>query len=689
MSKLPWNVFSKVAVVSALFLAGCGADQAKDEKKSEKETAKASVKVTDYTFDTAANMFAYSEFELSGEPLAEGLGLDLDVLDPQKVNKPTKFDYTAGIESYEYSEEAMYEVVEKSGFGLHLVHGPAIQQLAKKQGKQPEQLLGERFYSLADAVGYPREEIFSNMYPTFMEYSKGDPHYAQKVDTKKYAENDDGTYVPKYQVNFESLRWDRDKMEKALVPSAYGSVFLKQALWAGDFLGGFHTVDGDEELAGETPKDDEDQNIALGVSSADGMQGMILTEEIWNKLLYIRNHLFYDSKTNQLQAAKMGVNYDPAKGLVYLPHQIAVTEDGNEAAAMAKQLKVTDAKSVLNDQWLMLWPSAEFFGMTDQRPENKNVAPSFQALFDGDPFPQGAGENIDSNANNDITADDPYSVNRDIMLHVFKNIRAMHFNNKEGVFVHEHDGKQQGTYVDTFEAGYTMEALRIFQRAIDGLPVGYASGEAAKGLETEEGKLAIDMIRKQADFMLTHLVQKDGLVASGYEIGKGVKDEVTLKAQLGAIRGLTAAFLATEDEKYREAARELYVSMEKEFYDKELKILQTKDGEIKYDPTTAGALSAVFRVAIQNLSNRDNGEQEKALEIETITKRYTDFYDLVIDGPNLKEGMQTSEFWDTGDVYKEKDRSENTDGDTVPQVQAGHGKYGIAPVLVPVEVKKR
>lgn len=47
-----------------------------------------------------------------------------------------------------------------------------------------------------------------------------------------------------------------------------------------------------------------------------------------------------------------------------------------------------------------------------------------------------------------------------------------------------------GNVVDPFDAGYTLEALRIFQRVVDGLPVGYASGEAAKGLQTQEGALA-------------------------------------------------------------------------------------------------------------------------------------------------------------------------------------------------------
>ncbi|MBM7649888.1 hypothetical protein JOC78_002872 [Bacillus ectoiniformans] len=690
---IPWKVVSASVLASALFLAGCNGGQESEANKTEvtekeqKVTSQSKVEVSDYSFDTAGNMFAYAEFELSGEPLAEGLGLDLDILEFDKLDKPTKFDYTAGVESYEYSEEAMYEVVEKSGLGLHLVNGPSVATL--KDGQTLDEKLGNRFYELADAVGYSKEEIFTNMYPTFIEYSKGDPHYIQEVNTEEYAANDDGSYVPNYQVNFESLRWDRNKMEKTLVPSAYGATFLKQALWAGDFMGGFHTVDKDEELGGETSTDDKDKNIALGVSSADGFQGAVLTEEIWNKVNYISNELFVNGSTGKLTSAGAGSQYDPSKGFVYLPHSIEVAEDG-EKAPNAKSLAVKDARSVLQDQWMMLWPSAEFFGMTDQRESNPNKVPSFQALFDGAPYPSAPKENVDKSADNDVKGTDPFTANRDIMLHVFKNMDAMHFNNEKGFFVADHDGKEQGTYMDTFQAGYAVESLRIFQRAIDGLPVGYASGESAEGLKTEEGKRAKEMIQKQADFMLENLILDSGLVAKGYDVEKGADETITLDAQLGAIRGLTAAYLATDDDKYREAARSIYSAMDKQLWNKELKAYETSNGKMEYTPYTAGALSAAYRVAIQNLSNNENDKDApESLETETITSRYADFYDTVIDGPSLKEGMQASEFWDTGDYYYSDDASGNSDKDNVPQIQAGHGKHGIAPVLLPVTVEKR
>ncbi|MBP1933808.1 hypothetical protein J2Z37_003821 [Ammoniphilus resinae] len=698
MSK-SWKKSGVSAILAASLatgIIGCSQEETlKQEGADAKQgvatgTTEQNVSVIDYTFDTAGNMLAYAEFELSGEPMVEGLGLDLDVLDVTKLDQPTKFDYTAGVESYEYSEEAMYEVVEKSGLGLHLVKGPTINKLAKESGKSANEVLANRFIQLAESVGYPQEEIFQNMYPTFIEYQSADPHYIQPVDTSKFTDGENGAYIPKYQLDYASLRWDRNKMDKILTPSAYGATFLKQALWAGDFLGGMHTVDTDEELEAQNATDDKDPNIVLGVSSADGMQGMILTEEIWNKLNFIRNHLFYNPTSGKLEAAK-GSGYDPSEGLSYLPHAIKVTEDGEADFIGAKTLEVTDARSLLQDQWLMLWPAAEFYGTTDQRSANPNTNPAFRAVFDGAPFPDAPAQNLDQEAGNDIASDDPFTVNRDVLLQVFRNLEAMHWNAKEGIFVSEHDGKEQGDYLDTFQAGYTMEALRMFQRAIDGLPVGYANGDDAKGLSTKEGQLAIEMIRKQADFMMENMIGTDGLIANGWTVGKGKEASTPeFKAQLGAIRGLTAAFLATKDEKYRDAARTIYTAVDEKLWDPAMKAYKTKGNDtFQYDAFTAGAVSGVFRSAINSLRNV-NGDQNKpeALDRKTIISRYVDFYDQVIDGPSLDQGMQASEFWDTGDVYIEGDQTGNTDQDNVPQIQAGHGEYGIAPVLVPVEVKK-
>ncbi|WP_407669851.1 hypothetical protein [Paenibacillus albus] len=645
--------------------------------------SEAQVKVTDYNFDTAGNMFAYAEFELSGEPLAESLGADLDVLDAGKPDSPTAFDYIAGIESYEYSEEAMYEVVEKSGLGLHLVNGPAVAEEAQKDGVQNNELLASRFVKMADSVGQPADQIQQNMYPTFIEYSAGDPHYTQKLATDKYADGEDGAYIPKIQVDYSTLRWSRDKMKKQLIPAAYGGTMLKQSLWAGDFLGNLHDAKSDEEVDASTAAEgpESDQGLKLGVSSVDGMQGMILTEEVWNKLLFVRDHLFYNSSSKSLGTLAAGS---------YLPHAVDVEENGDKDFPNVKSMSVSDGRSLLQDQWLMLWPASEFFGMTDQRTANPNRNPAFARVFDGDPFPAAPAVNTDADSSNDVASSDPYTVTHDVLLGVFDNIKTRHWNDKAGAFVTESDGEKQGTTVDTFQAGYTIEALRMFERAIDGLPVGYANGDAAEGMGTKEGAEAKAMLVKQADFILQTLINKDGLAVDSYDTAKDeASSKTTLQAQIGAIRGLTSAFLATEDEKYRDAARKLYAAMDDKLWDEGLKAYKTSGKDAKYDAFTVGGVSAVLRLALSNLKNTsEDKDSPKALDQSAIQERYVTFFRQVVDGPTLEEGMQASEFWDTGDVYKEGDDSGNTDGDNVPQLQKGNGKYGIAPVLLPVSVSK-
>lgn len=694
------NIMATLTATS--MLAGCTSPTAAPDSPTPASTttpeAKQQVRVEkkNYQFDTAANMFAYAEFELSGEPLAESLGLNLDLLDPGKVDSPTPFDYAAGIESYEYSEEAMYEILEKSGMGIHLANGPINKKRANNG--DPRSALAKRYMELAQATGNKPEDIFQNMFPTAIEYSSGDPHYISQVDISKFADGENGRYIPKIQVDFASLRWDRSKMNKTVTPAAIGGTYLKQALWLGDFMGGVHTVDKDEELeATSSNQDQKDPNIRLGKSSKDGLQGIFLTEGVWNKLAFLNDKLFLSLKDGKL-GAKPSVTYNPANGLVYLPHEVQVEENKDAAFPDVKGLKVVDKRSLLRDQWIMMWASSEFYGTTDQRPANPNKNPAFLALFDGKPFPSAPKENLDNDPKNDVPSDDPYTLNHNVLMSLFANMEAMHWNKAEKTLVQENSGDAngQGTRVDTFDTGYAMESLRLFVRAVDGLPLGYASGQAAKGLETAEGKRAKEMITSQADFILNKLLDNhDGLAANGYTIGKGKDtDAKTLQAQLGAIRGLTAAFLATGEAKYRDAARTLFEKTEKVFWDEQATAYRTVvglDNNYEYDPYLAGAISAVQRIGMLNLVNTDSDKEKyPSLELSHLTELYTRYFRNVINGPTLEDGMQASELWDTGDYYLDHGKNNgNPDNDTVPQIQVAHGTYGIAPILLPVTIRKQ
>ena len=667
---------SLLACVSTLSLATAALAAPKDVK----------VEVLNKEFDVAGGMLAYTEFELSGEPLAEGLGLDLDTLVPSKINAPTAFDYTAGIESYEYSEEAMYAVNYQSKLGPHLVNGPVN---AARGGTLDS--LGKRFVELMDAVGFAADELPLNLYPLSFPYAKGVPEFGQKVDTTEVktdeAEITDAkgkvkivkVSVPAYYRDYGSLAWREDGMDKTFTPAAAGAEMLKDVMWAQDFLGGMHVKESDKEVKAENTTMDQDGKHALGVSAADGVNGVILAEITWDKLRTLRDRFGFDGKT---LGAKIGPDYDPKKGAVWFPNRVAVTETTKNDVKAIGALTVTDSGSSLRNTWMLLWPLAETYAFTDQRTDNHGQNPSFLAVFDGAPFPSAPTANKNLDQGDDVNGDDPFSLASTLANAVFKNLDALHFNAKAGTLVDAWADGKAGDTVTSYDAAYALVALQIFQRSQDALPVGYASGEDAEGLKTDRAKRALDLIAKQADFIVANLIGKDGLVADTYTIGKGASAQHSLGTQFATIRGLAAAFKATGEARYREAARAIYVALETKMFDKNLNTFSENPGKpTEHTAWTAAAISAGLREMMETLKNAE-GEKDKRLDLANLTSRYEHWFRTVINGRNLSEGMQRSEWLaDSGEFMVKGDTSGDSDHDNVPQITKAGGKFGTAPVL--------
>lgn len=632
--------------------------------------ASAAVEVKDIRFSPAANMLAYTEFELSGEPLAESLGIDLDTLDPNQVNQPHAFDYKAGIESYEYSEEAMYALNYQSQMGIHLANGP----LNKARGGTMQDF-GKRVIEMAGAVGFAPEEIPLNMYPLSLPYASGVPELGENIDTATVNNDElDGStakgnamkgsiQTPAYYRDYKTLGWKADSFDKALEPAAIGGIFLKEVMWSQDFLGGMHVAESDEEVEATSATMDQDGKHKLGVSSADGMNGMFLTEESIDKLLTMQQSLGFDGK--QL-GAKITPQYDPAKGIIYFPHKVKVTQSEDNGVNSIAGLSVEDSASTLRDTWMMLWPLSEFYAYSDQRKANEGQNPAFLAVFDGAPFAAAPAANTDADASNDVAGSDAFSLASNLSNLEFKNLQALHFNSKAGTFVDRFSEGKQGQHVSTYDAAYTLVALQIFQRAHDALPVGYASGDAATGIDTPEGKQALELIRKQADFILSKLVGKDGLVADGLALDGKVDAGKSVDAQFAAVRGLTAAFLATKDEKYRDAARKLFAAADKAYFNSKAGSWIRGDKD-EYTPWTQAAISGGLRSAIQNLRNRGD-EKEPALELQQLTERYVSWFGNTVNG-----GMQLAEWLgDSGENVLATGNTGDIDEDGVKQITAVH-----------------
>jgi hypothetical protein len=685
------------------------------------------VEVVDRTFDTGASMFAYTELELSGEPLAEALGLDLDALDPNQIDVPTPFDYATAIESYEYSEEAMYALDYQSRMGIHLANGP-LHALRGGTRESHDRRLAE----LATAAGLPATELPANLHPISLPYTSGSPELAGAVDTRagergelvvQGVDGEERTLVvaqPAYLRDFSTLAW-KGTAEPRLSPGALGGALLKEVLWAQDFLGGMHLVEDDAEVDATAADMDRDEAYALGVSSIDGANGLLLLELAWDKLLALQSLLAYDG-------ARLGVGvprgYAPGVRPLWFPHAIRVAQAERGSAHAIGALDVVERRATLRDTWLLLWAVSELYALCDGRDAHPAPNPAFRAVFDGAPFPaaSAASRRADasrddagtpredaslSDASEDDTARDPFSLASRIANLLFLNLAELHFDPKAGTLVDDWDG-ERGSEVTAFDAAYAIVALSVFQRARDALPVGYASGEnGAVRLHTADGRRALDLIRAQARTIVSQLMDAEGHVADRYVIGVGRQGGRSLASQLAAIRGLGAAFVATGDVTFRDAARRIYLAMEREMYDPQVGTFADAPGKpTDHTPWTAGAIAGGLRAMMLHFRN-DEGESEPSLSLAHLTGRYAAWLRIVINGAGSGSGMQLAEWLgetgehvviserpsgaratrdrDAGVDARESARLPKTPGDTdrdgVRQVTAAGGTHGTAAVL--------
>ena len=223
-----------------------------------------------------------------------------------------------------------------------------------------------------------------------------------------------------------------------------------------------------------------------------------------------------------------------------------------------------------------------------------------------------------------------------------------------------------------------MEALRIFQRAVDALPVGYGSGEGAESLESKRGKEALSLISSQADFLIKNLKDsKTGLYSDSFIINKGASSVKSLGTQFAVVRGLSAAYLATHNKKYRDEARSLMIAIEKNMYDSNLGTYV--DSTKEYTPYAIAAVSGGLRDAIKHLKNT-GVEKEPALELKNLTDRFTRWFQIVINGNSTSQGAQLAEWLlDTGEFMAADNlKDTNSDKDNVSSITAAGGKHGTA-----------
>ena len=596
-------------------------------------TTYAQVQITNTSiFKTHEQLLLANEINESGEPFAEAIGYNLDDLNPFILNSPDSISYTLGIENYEYSRYQLGTIISRSGLGLHMIWAPMIQQMAGMEtdpnfdgsmtmnpnGFKEDDEMMKMMMHFSMLANNPAP---GNAFPQFAEFISGDPKLPQEIDASKFAWED-----------FSTLRWDRSKMDKTLNPAAMGQTLMKQYLWAQDMLSAFHDaddngIDADGSISPDSSGSihfNPNNNVFYGGNNLDGFIGQVLTAQGVNKTMFLVNSLAYDG--NSLGAVDP-MTYDPANGIKYFPHKIAVTETSVSESMPPKPTSfvVTDASSDLWDQISFLWGTVSFQNMTDPNNSSDAAHLAYKSVFDGDPFPASMSE---------TGMPGPFDLFMSASKIIAMNLLAMHFNQTEGTFVDVSNlnagSVQQGNQITTFNAGYTLAILKQVVEEFNGMDL---------------SNMTKDAIISQANFIVNNLYDGNGRFYNSFTIGSGADNSGTsVEAQAAAIRGLIAAFEVTGDINYKNAADKGYDYLISNFYVPSAKAFKTTDGNFiaTYTPLNFAVIAGALREASLVLNKVD------------APLIYTRFFKVVANKMQLSEGASSGE------------SGNDSDGDGIP-----------------------
>ncbi len=543
-----------------------------------------------------------------------------------------QFSYLTNVEAYWYSRYNLSSMTTRGRAGIGVIHGPYLDLRAQQAtrnnvfGRQRGELaVSNKDVMLIDVVasylartGMPRK--FDNAVPLMLEFKSADPHFVNPVDL-----DDDAAGRAQYLSDFESLRWNHGRMEKTVDMGAVAQTLLKKVLWAKFFLRRNHV---DEDFPGQ---------VFLGNNAEDGLRGSMLTLEAVSTMLLAKAALFVDPKTDRLTGIDP-TTYNADAGLRYLPHEIRPSLIYmSDIPVRHYDFEVRDASSELWDQASWLWALTEFFDYANpRRQDNWNNVFGYQTPYDGSVMEQKYALLAQSLANT-----------------VMANLENMHLENGVLTSRWSPDG---GTSHDV--------SLRDLSLAITAL----ANYAETMDLDEQGQARALELVRQQADFLL-QVVAEDGSYYQGYNVSSGKSQgDRDMTSQAFAIRALVAAYRATENTDYLEAAQETNVVWNRDFWDSNAFIYRNKPGvdQVIYTPVDVGAALAALREMI--LVNKD----------VQLLERFKRFFVQAVDvsGMIQSEDIFTGENIDAvraGDI--------DSDGDGIPFLSGGDGRHGIDSVF--------
>ncbi len=614
-------------------------------------------KVVDRRFRTREAMYLANEMNESGFPFFERAAASgLITSDPE-------FLYLTTVESYWYSRYNMSALISESRLGVHTVFGPYATEWALREGRanvnrnRGEYMRSNKGTMLQDIIpiyldrtGFPRR--FEEASPLMLEFASGDPHYTRPLDKGVKFESTENLVRQK---DLERL-YGRALIKKPIGMGVGGNDMWKPRInYRENFLtlrwkhakmqheidmGGVGQALVKQALWMEHFFQSSRENGRyLGNDPEQGYRGAMLNLMAVNKMLMLKGALLFDGK--KLTGA------DPREvspGQVYFPHMIGVRmRFVGDLPPRPEEFSVKDPSSRLFDQASLLWGLSEYYHFADPN----NGQPSWNAVFGDNPPYDGS------------IMEQKYIVLAEALTDlILKNLSVMH-KTESGVLASTWTpGAGTGNDVTASDLGMTMLALANVVRRLPG--------------NSHESGLARELLQRQADFVISSMLGSDGRVATRYDFAAGAdQGPATLEAQGLIVHGLLEAFSVLGDESYREGALSGYRFMNTGLWDETTGVYRSSEGAetTVYTPLNLGAAIGAMREVILLTGDK------------TELNRFKRFWIQGID----RSGIQQSEYEETGetDFF-----AADSDGDGIPRMEYGDGKYGIAPVFASrVEVK--
>jgi hypothetical protein len=685
---------------------------------------------------TREHMLAAGEMQISGEPLAEAMGRRLANYSRFRVPADVYFDpqqsmswidvagFSTAIESYEYSKQAMNNLMFESGAGTALAYGPLVGSEAAlaalvQSFARGAHTLGRFVFPDSGWPGmWPTNHVFASFDPTIDPTSRSSGKCVITSDDNPGATPGLNVTSADYECDATSLHLrDRaNQIDPTITPGADGFSAWKYGLWVLNYLQVMHdplerpvaTVAAEDLAAvghtNNTVRGADKRGVLrqpgtyLGSSDIEGFQAQMFISSIDNRAddWLLRLGTADGATLSGFARVSDAIAYGYDSPLRWFP-SVHVSETAG-GAFPKPAYSLASASTELLDGIGLAMGYAEFYALTDTTNAAVGAAPPARAMFDGDPF--------DGSLHDRALA---------MMRVALVDLDRLHVDPTTGVLVDtvtfSGPTPTRGHTLSTTSLAYTLIGLRTALRALggqlelysnnqpdtaishtplDAVPLHYPSDPALTFSARFE-----QLLRAHAELLYAHLTDATGRAWSGWDVTRHapIDDADTLDAHAAAVRGLFAAYLATGDTRYRVRAIAVFDRMDAVFFDRDARIYTTHPApadSVEYTPLRFALVQSALRDMYELVARRPGNESR----VPVLEDRIARVNKLVLNGWDDRDqnrivaypaecvravggiprgGLQAAERTLTGETGGSSDR----DHDCVPEIDDAHAPAGL------------